>query len=125
METLEIVDVTEGVDSQIRPEDDIQAELREREFLGVLPGGFPSDFWVYSPGSIVDLESDDGDRGIVALRTFGSVDDVRRRLIEEESARGWQESGVGSALLSFTKEGRRIDLALEAKGNETWIRIEY
>ena len=124
-EVLETVDVAEGVDSQIRPEDDIQAEQREREFLGVLPGDFPDDFWVYRPGSIVDLGSEAGGRAFVALRTLGSLEDVRERLIKEERARGWQESAVGSSLVSFTKEDRRIDLALERKGNETWIRIEY
>ena len=123
-ETFETIDVAAGVDSAIRPEDDIKAAVRTQGLLGVLPGDFPQDFWVYRPGSIVDISSIPGGRGIVSLRTQGGVEAVSDRMQEEETGRGWRTEGDLSAL-SFSKEGRRIDVALEARGNQTWITIEY
>ena len=123
-ESFETVDVAAGVDSAIRPEDDIKAVVRERGLLGVLPGDFPRDFWVYRPGSIVDLTSAPGGRGVVSVRTNGSVDVVSDRMRDEQKNRGWLVEGDHSAL-SFSKDGMRVDVALEARGRETWISVEY
>ncbi|MEE2776241.1 MAG: hypothetical protein VYE73_05705 [Acidobacteriota bacterium] len=121
---FETVDVGAGVDSNIRPEDDIKAQVRERGLLGVLPGDFPDDFWVYRPGSIVDLTSAPGGRGVVSVRTQGAVDAVSARLRDEQARRGWIIEGDHSAL-SFVKDDRRVDVALKARGNETWVTIDY
>jgi hypothetical protein len=119
------VDVEEPIDSQIRPEDDQRAQLRERGLLGVLPGDFPEDLWAYEPASIVDFGAAEAGRSYVALRTVGSPQEVSRRFEAQESSRGWQVTTPASSLLSFTKDGRVVEAELEQRGNETWIRIEY
>ena len=124
-ETIETVDVGEGIDSNIRPEEDVRAEVRERGLLGVLPGDFPGDLWVYEPASIVDFGAAEGGRSFVALRAVATPAEVARRLRAEESARGWEASAATSTLLTFSKGGRRVEAELEQRGNETWIRIEY
>jgi hypothetical protein len=124
-DTLETVDVGEGIDSNIRPEDDVRAEVRERGLLGVLPGDFPGDLWVYEPASIVDFGAAEGGRSFVALRAVAAPDDVARRLRGEQSTRGWEVEAATGTLLTFSKGGRRVEAELEQRGNETWIRIEY
>jgi hypothetical protein len=124
-ETIETVDVGEGIDSNIRPEDDQRAEVRERGLLGVLPGDFPRDLWVYEPASIVDFGAAEGSRSFVALRAVAAPERVAQRLRSEESARGWQVEAATGTLLTFSKGGRRVEAELEQRGNETWIRIEY
>ena len=113
-----------GVDSAIRPEDDIKAEVRSRGLLGVLPGDFPDDFWVYRPASIVDLGSAPGGRGTVSLRIMARLEAVSKRVRDEEASRGWLVEGDHSAL-TFSKGDRRIDVSMEVKGRETWMTIEY
>jgi hypothetical protein len=120
---IEVVDVIESVDSRIRPEDDIRAEVRERGLLGVLPGDFPSDFWVYRPASIVDI-GDAGGRAFVSLRATGRAADIADRLRMEQADRGWSANG-GAEGLAFTKQGRQVDVSFEPQGNETWVRIEF
>lgn len=122
---IETVDVAETVDSQIEPEEDIRAKVREKGLVGVLPGDFPEDLWAYQPASIVDLGYSPDGRGYVGLRTVGALADVRQRLLEEQEERGWEGSVAGPGLVVFRKGGRRAQVALEAKGNETWMRMEY
>jgi hypothetical protein len=124
-ETVETVDVGESIDSQIRPEEDERAEVRERGLLGVLPGDFPKDLWVYEPASIVDLGAAEAGRAYVSLRTVASPEEVSRRFQAQERSRGWQVAVVASTLLTFSKDGRLVEAELEQRGNETWIRIEY
>lgn len=124
-ETIDIVDVGEGIDSQIRPEEDERAEVRERGLLGVLPGDFPKDLWVFEPASIVDFGAAEGGRSYVALRAVAAPADVARRFQTEERARGWEVTAATSTLLTFSKDGRRVEAELEHRGNETWIRIDY
>jgi hypothetical protein len=122
---LETVDVEEPIDSQIRPEDDQRAQVRDRGLLGVLPGDFPEDLWAYEPASIVDFGAAEAGRAYVSFRTVGSPEEVSRRLQAQERTRGWQVSAPASTLLSFSKDGRLVEAELEQRGNETWIRIEY
>jgi hypothetical protein len=122
---IETVDVDEPIDSQIRPEEDVRAEVRDRGLLGVLPGDFPSDLWCYEPASIVDFGEAEAGRSYVALRTVGSPQEVSRRFQAQERSRGWQVTVATATLLSFAKGGRLVEAELEARGNETWIRIEY
>jgi hypothetical protein len=124
-ETVETVDVGEGIDSQIRPEEDQRAEVRERGLLGVLPGDFPADLWAYEPASIVDFGAAEAGRSYVALRTVASPEQVSRRFRAQEGSRGWEVAVVASTLITFTKSGRLVEAELEQRGNETWIRIEY
>ena len=124
-DAIETVDVPESIDSQIRPEDDTRAELRERGLLGVLPGDFPSDLWVYEPASIVDFGEAEAGRSYVALRTVATPAEAARRFQAEERARGWEVAVVAPTLVTFTKGGRLVEAELEHRGNETWIRIEY
>jgi hypothetical protein len=123
--TIDIVDVGDGIDSQIRPEEDERAEVRDRGLLGVLPGDFPKDLWAYEPASIVDFGAAENGRSYVALRTVGSPAEVSRRFQSQEGSRGWQVAVVASTLLTFSKDGRLVEAELEQRGNETWIRIEY
>ncbi|HVR28890.1 MAG TPA: hypothetical protein VMS86_05090 [Thermoanaerobaculia bacterium] len=122
---IEAVDVGEPIDSQIRPEEDERAEVRARGLLGVLPGDFPSDLWVYEPASIVDFGAAEPGRSYIALRTVAAPAEVSRRFQAEERKRGWQVAVVASTLLTFSKDGRLVEAELEQRGNETWIRIEY
>jgi hypothetical protein len=122
---LEVVDVDEPIDSQIRPEDDQRAQMRDRGLLGVLPGDFPKDLWAYEPASIVDFGAAEAGRSYVSFRTVGSPQEVSRRFQAQERARGWQVTTAASTLLTFTKDGRLVEAELEQRGNETWIRIEY
>jgi hypothetical protein len=124
-ETLETVDVDAPVDSQIRPDQDQRAQVRDRGLLGVLPGDFPADLWVYEPASIVDFGAAEAGRSYVALRAVGSPQEVSRRFQAQEGSRGWQVTVATATLLSFSKQGRLIEAELEQRGNETWIRIEY
>ena len=124
-ETIETVDVEEPIDSQIRPEEDERAQVRDRGLLGVLPGDFPKDLWPYEPASIVDFGAAEAGRSYVSLRTVGAPQEVSRRFQAQERARGWQVTTPASSLLSFTKDGRVVEAELEQRGNETWIRIEY
>jgi hypothetical protein len=124
-ETLETVDVDEPIDSQIRPEDDERAQVRDRGLVGVLPGDFPKDLWSYEPASIVDFGAAEAGRSYVSLRTVASPQEVTRRFQAQESARGWRVTTPASSLLSFSKDGRLVEAELEQRGNETWIRIEY
>jgi hypothetical protein len=122
---LEVVDVDEPIDSQIRPEDDERAEVRDRGLLGVLPGDFPKDLWAYEPASIVDFGAAEAGRSYVSFRTVASPQEVSRRFQAQERARGWQVTTPASTLLTFTKDKRLVEAELEQRGNETWIRIEY
>jgi hypothetical protein len=122
---LEVVDVDEPIDSQIRPEDDERAQLRDRGLLGVLPGDFLKDLWPYEPASIVDFGAAEAGRSYVSFRTLGSPQEVSRRFSAQERARGWQVTAPASTLLTFTKDSRLVEAELEQRGNETWIRIEY
>ena len=122
---VETVDVGESIDSRIRPEEDPRAEVRARGLVGVLPGDFPSDLWVYEPASIVDFGTAEPGRSYVALRTVATPEAVSRRLQAEEGQRGWQVSVVAPTLVTFSKQGRLVEAELEQRGNETWIRIEY
>ena len=124
-DSIETVDVGESIDSQIRPEDDPRAEVRARGLVGVLPGDFPSDLWVYEPASIVDFGTAEAGRSYVALRAVATPEAVSRRLQAEEGQRDWRVSVVTPTLLTFSKEGRLVEAELEQRGNETWIRIEY
>jgi hypothetical protein len=100
--------------------------VRARGLLGVLPGDFPSDLWVYEPSSIVDLgAAADAGRAYVALRTVAAPGEVARRFQAEERARGWEVAVAAPTLLTFSKTGRLVQAELEQRGNETWIRIEY
>lgn len=124
-DAIAAVDVGEPIDSQIRPEEDERAEVRARGLLGVLPGDFPSDLWVYEPASIVDFGAAEPGRSYIALRTVAAPAEVSRRFQAEERKRGWQVAVVASTLLTFSKDGRLVEAELEQRGNETWIRIEY
>jgi hypothetical protein len=122
---LETVDVDEPIDSQIRPEEDERAQVRDRGLLGILPGDFPKDLWPYEPASIVDFGEAEAGRAYVSFRTVGSPQEVSRRFQAQERARGWQVTTPASTLLTFTKDKRLVEAELEQRGNETWIRIEY
>ena len=124
-EAIETVDVDEPIDSQIRPEEDQRAQVRERGLVGVLPGDFPSDLWAYEPASIVDFGEAEAGRSYVSFRTVASPQEVSRRFQAQEKARGWAVTEATSTLLSFSKGGRLVEAELEQRGNETWIRIVY
>jgi hypothetical protein len=124
-ETIETVDVDEPIDSQIRPEEDKRAQVRERGLLGVLPGDFPADLWPYEPASIVDFGEAEAGRSYVSFRIVASPQEVIRRLQAQERSRGWAVTQATSTLLSMSKGGRLVEAELEQRGNETWLRIEY
>ena len=124
-EAIETVDVDEPIDSQIRPEEDERAQVRERGLLGVLPGDFPADLWAYEPASIVDFGAAEAGRSYVSFRTVAAPQEVSRRFQAQEKARGWAVTEATPTLLSFIKGGRLVEAELEQRGNETWIRIVY
>jgi hypothetical protein len=122
---LETVDVAEAPEAALTTEfDEYAAPRPASEMAGVLPSDFPSDAPVFSPSSLVNFGTPEGDR-FIELDTSAPLDGVRTALVSQLSGAGWSRSGSDGQMLVFRKSGRELRVVLQDLSAGTRIRYEY
>ena len=124
---FETRDVGSGVDSQIRPEDDVQPAPREVvSLVGMLPSDFPDDVWVYEPSSIVDLPASASEERYIVFRARETLPTVAEKMSARLAADGWSGGSLdGGRPVTFRKGDRQVVVGLVDEREETSIRVEY
>ena len=124
-EVPDTIDIGAAADSNLRPQDDQQAEAREVVSLGVVPGDFPEDVWVYQPATVMDFSDRAADQRYVVLRAPERLPTVDARLQRELSERGWSLASAAGNSTTWSKDDRRVSIELQEQGADTLIRIVY
>ena len=126
-EGFETSDISSGVDSQIRPEDDARPTPREViSLVGMLPSDFPDDVWVYEPSSIVDLPAPPSEERWIVFQARETSPIVAAKLEARLRADGWSGGTLDGGLpVTFRKGERTVVVGLSDQREETSIRVDY
>jgi hypothetical protein len=124
-EALDTVDVSAAADSNLRPQEDIQEKPREVVSLGVVPGDFPRDVWVYEPSTVMDFSAPGASQAYVVLRARQPLTRVEADLDRELGQRGWKPTSAAADSTTWDKDGRQVTIGLQQQGADTFIRIDY
>ncbi len=121
---IETVDVGTSIDSQIDLGSDAKAAQRREGFVGVLPGDFPRDVYVYEPSILFDYGNDPGNR-FIRLRIRRPASEVAETYARRLRSDGWSGPDLGSDLVTYAKAGRSIRVQVVSEEGGTLLRIGY
>ena len=124
-EVLEETRVGEPVDSLIDIENDIRGEARIDALIGMLPGDFPADLWVYEPATVLDFAGVADDDRWVVLQARQELAIVLERFDRRLAADGWVGTGLGPKPSVYRKDSRSARIAVAEEAGEVLIRMEW
>ena len=124
-EILATTDVGGSIDSRIRPEDDLREEARAGLVVGVLPGDFPGDVWVYQPSIVSSFARTDSEERFVVLRVREEMAAVVEQLDIRLAGDGWRGASLAAGQSTFRKGPRELRVSVRQDRGETLIRIDY
>jgi len=119
---LDTVDVAPAADAGLSTEHDAQDTRPAEAIAGILPGGFPQDFPLPQPASLVDFGPSEGGRHYILVQTPEAPATVRAALTRRLARAGWaaEADGVG-----YLNGERRMRVTFEDARPGTRVRVEY
>ena len=125
-EPLEIEEVEVGapVDSGLSTEGDEKGTPPASDDDWILSGMLPEDLPLHRPARLVDSGEEPGGRRYFVFHTTTGLETVRSGLTSRLGAAGWAATS-GSAGLTASKGGERVDFAFSELRPGTEIRVVY
>ena len=120
---IETVEVGGSIDEGLDTSDDPVGYVPLEEVGGVLPVGYPPDLPVYSPSSLIDFGSGEGEH-YVLLATPDPPETVRERLAMQLDSAGWSSRSSGGRW-RVSKDGRSATIRVIGDRSGSQIRIDY
>jgi hypothetical protein len=120
---LETVEVAPPADAGLTVERDTQERRPVAAIAGILPAGFPADFPLPEPGSLVDFGEAEAGWRYVVVQTPQPPPAVRAALGARLARTGW--TAVAGAEATYQKGGRAVRLAFADARPGTRVRLEY
>lgn len=123
-ELIETVDVGDSIDSRIDLEDDVRAAARAEGFVGVLPGDFPHDIYIYEPSFLLDFGNDPGNR-FIRLRIRRPLKEVASTYSSRLRSDGWSGPALSGTPATLKKGARSIRVDIVEQSGDSLVRIGY